>query len=90
MFKIPKIGKWQYFCNILRKIVATALCSITIKTFIYFTGVQSCSLLLADMQDFSELDSVKMQEYSLALQFSISYVQNAKKHVLSIILTPTT
>ena len=89
MFKIPKIGKWQYFCNILRKIVATALCSITMQN-IYFTGVQSCSLLLADMQDFSELDSVKMQEYSLALQFSISYVQNAKKHVLSIILTPTT
>ena len=43
MSKIPKIGSWKYFCNILRKIVATALCSVVIQNR-YFVGLQSCSL----------------------------------------------
>ena len=38
MFKIPKIGSWQYFCNILRRIVANALCSIVIQNIQIFYG----------------------------------------------------
>ena len=37
-----------------------------------------CTYNFIDIQDFSELDSAKMQEYSWALQFSIPDVQNAK------------
>ena len=36
MFKIPKIGSWEYFCNILRKMVATALCSIVMQNIQIF------------------------------------------------------
>ena len=37
-----------------------------------------CSYNFIDIQDFSELDSAKMQEYSWTSQFSIPDVQNAK------------
>ena len=37
-----------------------------------------CTYNFIDIQDFSELDSAKMQEYSWASQFSIPDVQNAK------------
>ena len=39
-------GKLLIFLQYIRKNVATALCSIVMQTFRYFTSFQSCSLLL--------------------------------------------
>ena len=47
MSKVPKIGSWQYFCNILRKKSRNCFCVLLwCKRFRYFTGFQSCLLLL--------------------------------------------
>ena len=44
---LPKIGSWKCFCNILRKKFRNCFFVLLwCKTFRYFTGVQSCSLLL--------------------------------------------
>ena len=47
MSKVPKIGKWQYFPNILRKKYCNCFYVLLLcKTVRYFTGIQSCLLLL--------------------------------------------
>ena len=47
MPKVPKIGIWQYFCNILRKKYCNCFWVLLwSKTFRYIIGVQSCSLLV--------------------------------------------
>ena len=47
MSKVPKIGSWYYFCNILRKKCHNCFCVLLwCKTFRYFVGVMSCLLLL--------------------------------------------
>ena len=38
MFKIPKMGSSEYFSNILRKIIATALCCIVMQNIQIFWG----------------------------------------------------
>ena len=45
--RVPKIGSWLHFCNTLRKKCCNCFWVLLwYKTFRYFTGVQSCSLLL--------------------------------------------
>ena len=45
--KVPKIGSWWYFCNIIGKKCCNCFCVLFwCKIFRYFTGVQSCLLLL--------------------------------------------
>ena len=61
MFKIPKIGSWKYFYNILRKIVATPLCSIVMQNIQIFHGgpvmfVVTCSLHWASERKCWEVD----------------------------------
>ena len=47
MFRVPRIRSWQYFCNIKRKKCHNCFFLLLwCKIFRYFTGVQSCFLLL--------------------------------------------
>ena len=56
MSKVLKIESWQYFCNIFRKKCRNCFCILLwCKTFRYFTGVQSCSLLLVFGSLWSEM-----------------------------------
>ena len=54
MFKVPKIGSWYYFCNILRKKCRNYFwVLLRCKTFRYLKSVLSFSLLLVLVRLFS-------------------------------------
>ena len=54
MFKVPKIGSWYYFCNILRKNCRNYFwVLLRCKTFRYLKSVLSFSLLLVLVRLFS-------------------------------------
>ena len=68
MSKIPKIGSWKYCCNILKKIVATALCSVMIQNI--FCGapvmfVVTCFLLeiIKGFCDFAIFRAIKWRKF---------------------------
>ena len=63
--KVPKIGSWKCFCNILRKKVSQLLlCSIVMLNIQIFTEVQLCSLLLVIPCDNLNTFFVKVYHYS--------------------------